>query len=92
MDAAPPSAAGDDPTDEAPAAAPPLVAVVVAHDPGPWFEEVLGSLRDQTYPNLAVLVVDAGSATELTGRIAAVLPEARVHRLEGNPGFGPAAW
>lgn len=91
MDAAPPSEALDDPTVEAPAAVPPLVAVVVAHDPGDWFEETLASLRDQTYPDLAVLVVDSASRDDLTGRIAAVLPEARVHRLEEDRGFGAAA-
>ena len=80
-----------DPTAEVPATAPPLVAVLVAHDPGEWFEETLGSLRDQTYRNLAVLVVDASSEEELSPRIAEVLPEARVHRLDRNPGFGAAA-
>ena len=73
-----------DPTAEVPATAPPLVAVLVAHDPGEWFEETLGSLRDQTYRNLAVLVVDASSEEELSPRIAEVLPEARVHRLDRN--------
>ena len=46
MDAAPPSEASDDPAVEAPATAPPLVAVVVAHDPGDWFE----CLRDKRLP------------------------------------------
>jgi hypothetical protein len=27
--------------------APPVVAVVVSHDPGPWFEETLTSLASQ---------------------------------------------
>jgi len=91
VEAAPPSEASDDPAVDAPATAPPLVAVVVAHDPGEWFEEALASLRDQTYPNLSVLVVDAASDEDLTGRIAAVLPDAHIHRLDRNPGFGPAA-
>ena len=40
--------------------APPVVAVVVAHDPGPWFEETLASLASQDYAELSVLVLDAG--------------------------------
>ena len=47
-----------------------VVAVVVAHDPGPWFERTLASLRDSTYPDLAVVVVDAGSAAPVAERVA----------------------
>lgn len=72
-------------------AAPAVVAVVVAHDPGPWFEETLRSLVGQDYPNLAVLVVDAGSAEPVKPRVAQVAPRAFVRRLEENPGFGAAA-
>ena len=41
-------------------AAPAVVAVVVTCDPGSWFEQALASLADQDYPNLSVLVIDAG--------------------------------
>ena len=41
-------------------AAPAVVAVVVTHNPGPWFEEALGSLVEQEYPNLSILVVRHG--------------------------------
>lgn len=71
--------------------APPVVAVVVTHDPGDWFEEALAGLRDQDYPALSVLVVDAASAKDVTPRVAAVLPDAYVRRLDSNPGFGAAA-
>ena len=40
---------------------------------------------------LSVLVIDAGSAEDPTDRVAAVLPDAHVHRLGANPGFGAAA-
>lgn len=63
---------------------------MVAHDPGDWFEESLASFADQTYENLSVIVVDAGSAAPLAERVAAVLPDARVRRIEGNPGFAAA--
>ncbi|MCZ7526858.1 MAG: glycosyltransferase family 2 protein [Acidimicrobiia bacterium] len=75
----------------APAAPPAVVAVVVTKDPGPWFEATLAGLRDQDYPNLAVLVLDAGSAEDPTARIAAVHPRAFVRRLDGDPGFAAAA-
>jgi GT2 family glycosyltransferase len=68
--------------------APPVVAVVVAHDPGPWFEEALASLATQEYAELSVLVLDAGSGEDLATRVAAVLPTAYVRRFEGNQGFG----
>lgn len=74
-----------------PAAAPSVVAVIVVHDPGSWFEEALASFGVQDYPSLSVLVVDAGSAVDPTPRVAEVLPGAYVRRLDTNPGFGPAA-
>ena len=77
----------------APAASPdipPVVAIVVTHDPGPWFAETLESLRAQTYPDLSVLVVDTASEVDPTPRVAAVLPDAHVHRLHQDLGFGQA--
>jgi GT2 family glycosyltransferase len=68
--------------------APPVVAVVVAHDPGPWFEETLASLASQDYAELSVLILDADSEEDLTARVAAVLPTAFVRRFEENRGFG----
>jgi len=44
--------------------APPVVAVVVVHRPGPWFEETLGSLVDQDYPNLNTLFLIAGDPVD----------------------------
>ncbi|MBK9180873.1 MAG: glycosyltransferase family 2 protein [Acidimicrobiales bacterium] len=77
--------------DPAPSTAPPVVAVVVTKDPGPWFEEVLASLAAQDYPNLSVLVLDAGSTDDPTPSIAQVLPAAYVRRLGDDQGFGWAA-
>ena len=71
--------------------APPVVAVVVACDPGPWFEECLEALAVQDYPNLDVLVVDAASHEELTARVAAVLPRAFIIRQSESRGFSAAA-
>lgn len=75
------------------AMAPPVVVVMVAHDPGWWFEETLASIAGQDYPQLSMLVIDAGSAdpTALRERVASVTPDAHLRRLEDNPGFGAAA-
>ncbi len=71
--------------------APPVVAVVVASNPGEQFAEMLRSLGDQDYDNLSVLVIDAGSEYPIADRVAAVLPEAYLHRLTGDPGWSVAA-
>lgn len=71
--------------------APPVVVVMVAHDPGAWWEDALRSIALQSYPNVATFIVDTASAQDLTARVAAVLPEAHLRRLEADPGFGPAA-
>ncbi len=77
--------------DDAGEVAPSVVAVVVAHDPGPWFAETLTSLVEQDYPNLSILVIDNASAVDPTPQIAEIAPRAFVRRVEGNPGFGVAA-
>ena len=69
--------------------APSVVAVVVACDPGEWLEATLAALDDQDYPNLSVLVLDAGDGADPTPRIADVLPEAYVRKASGS--FGEAA-
>ena len=76
---------------ESPLPAPAVVAVVVTCDPGPWFPEVLASLAAQDYPNLSVLVVDAGCAEDPTPMVAGVMPDAFVRRLDTKAGFGTAA-
>ncbi len=80
------------PQPHAPHASPrPVVAVLVTHDaPDDRFDQVLGALAAQDYPNLDVLVVDTG-AEDPTERVHAVLPAARVHRVDGDPGYGEAA-
>ncbi len=50
----------------------------------------LQSLADQDYRNLSVLVIDAGPDA-VADQVAAILPEANVHRLGGLPGFAGAA-
>ena len=79
----------DTPAD--PAVPPAVVAVLITHDPGEWFEETLESLRDQDYLALSVLVVDTNGVQDPTAAIARVLPSAYVRRLDVNPGFAVAA-
>jgi GT2 family glycosyltransferase len=71
--------------------APPVVAVMVVHQPGEWFDQVLAGLATQDYTNLKILVLVVGEADDLPDRIRAALPKAFVRAVEGNPGFGPAA-
>lgn len=69
---------------------PAVVIVMVAHDPGTWFDETLQSLEDQTYPDLALMVVDTASDEDVTERVRAVVPTAHVRRLDHDPGYGAA--
>jgi GT2 family glycosyltransferase len=89
--ATPSDGAPPNPTQEVPAAVPPAVVVLVAHNPGDWFRETLESIAAQTYPDLSVLIVDAASDTDVAPLVAEVLPAAHIHRIDHNPGFGPAA-
>lgn len=75
---------------DSPSAAPSVVAIVVTHNPGPWFEETLAALSAQDYPRLAILVLDAASAVDPLPRVARMLPSAFVRRLSRNPGFAAA--
>lgn len=70
--------------------APPVVAVMIVHEPGPWFDEVLASLARQDYANLKVLVLLAGDAGELPSAIASAVPKAFVRSVD-DLGFGPVA-
>ncbi|MGP0030530.1 MAG: glycosyltransferase [Acidimicrobiales bacterium] len=70
---------------------PAVVAVVVATDPGPWFEEMLTSLARQDYEELSVLVLDTGEGPDLSGRVGRSLPNAFVSRLPGQPGYAAAS-
>jgi GT2 family glycosyltransferase len=81
----------DAPVDEVLAQYPPVVAVVVTRNPGPWLEATLASLVEQDYAELTVLVVDCGSDEDPTPRVAAVLPRAFVRRLDESAGFANAA-
>lgn len=71
--------------------APPVVAVMVVHEPGAWFDEVLTALAAQDYTNLRCLFLVAGERGDLPARIRDLVPNAFVRGVAGNPGFGAAA-
>lgn len=74
------------------AAGPSVLAVVVSHAPGPWFDDVLHSLADQDYARLSVLVIDTAGDPELADRVQAVLPAATVLPAEATDGgYGATA-
>ncbi|MEM8902293.1 MAG: glycosyltransferase family 2 protein [Actinomycetota bacterium] len=74
-----------------PTAAPPVVAVVVTRDGGPWLAETLAALAAQDHPRLAVLVLDNGGEIDPTPVVAEHLPQAVVRRLTEDRGYGAAA-
>jgi GT2 family glycosyltransferase len=71
-------------------ALPPVVAAVVAHDPGDWFEATLQSLAAQAYSNVSLLVLDTGGNSDVRARVGAVVPDAHYRSVEGDRGFGEA--
>ncbi len=71
--------------------APAIVAVCISSDAGDDLEACLGSLADQDYPNLSILVIDAGNESPIAERVAAAAPSAYLHRLQSDPGFSAAA-
>jgi GT2 family glycosyltransferase len=71
---------------------PPKVGVVVvASDPGQYFEECLASLASLNYPNFEVLVVNAGSNAWVESAVARLLPNARIVPAEIEAGFAAMA-
>ena len=69
--------------------APPVVAVMVVHQPGPWFDEVLDGLGEQDYGNLKSLFLIVGDAGDLPERIRGRVPNAFVRGARAASGYGP---
>ena len=68
-----------------------MVAVVVADQPGSWFEETLTALAEQDYPNQSVLVMDTGGDADSARRVASILPDAYLRRVPDGTGFAATA-
>lgn len=73
------------------APAPPVVTVMVVHEPGSWFDEALAALAGQDYTNLRHVFILTGTSATAADRITERLPDAFVRQLSGNPGFGACA-
>ena len=72
--------------------APPVVAVMVVHEPGDWFAETLASLAAQDYPDVRLVAFLTGTTPATVEHdIRRHHPDAIVRYVEGNPGFGPVA-
>jgi GT2 family glycosyltransferase len=75
--------------------APPVVAVMVVHHPGSWFDDVLDGLARQDYADLKTLFLvvgaEVGAASEVEATVRSRLPNAFVERLGVDAGFGPTA-
>lgn len=72
-------------------ATPSVLAVVVAHEPGPWFEETLDSLATQDYSRLSVVVIDGAGDPALGARVREALPSASLLDAGDTEGFSAAA-
>ena len=88
-------ALSDGPAAEPRAATPSVTAVVVAHDPGEWFEETLDSIVTQDYPRIDIVVVDTFGGEDDEGtldeRVRTVAPRATMVDASDTGGFGAAA-
>lgn len=65
--------------------------VVVAHEPGPWFDETLISVAAQDYPRFGVTVVTSGLTDDQQADLARSLPDADVRPVDEGVGYSEAA-
>jgi GT2 family glycosyltransferase len=75
---------------QAPAAAPHVLVVLVAHDGASWLSRTLGGLEAQTQPGLDVIAVDNGSTDGSRQLLLDHLGPDRVLVAERDLGFGAA--
>ena len=66
-----------------------VLVIVVTWNSQRWLDRCLGSLRDSTVP-VDVLVVDNASTDGTPDAVAERFPEAELHRMSENLGFGAA--
>ena len=72
-------------------AAPRVHVVMVAHEPGPWFDESLAALAVQDYQRLQVTVVAAGGERVVRQLVEQRLPAASVVSVDPRHGYGRSA-
>ena len=83
--------ASDAPSPDGDTEAPAIVAVCITEHTSGDLDTCLESLVAQNYPNLSILVIDAGHPESIADRVASIAPDAYLHRLQGTPGFAAAA-
>ena len=66
---------------------PSVQLVLVTHDPGDWFDEVLLGIAAQDYKSLDVTVVDTTRRASIEEKVKSVLPESTILHLKRSPGF-----
>lgn len=71
--------------------APAIVAVCITTEAHEDFDVCLESLVGQNYPNLSILVINAGNDEPTADRVAAIAPDAYFHRVQSTSGFAGAA-
>ncbi|MGZ0220854.1 MAG: glycosyltransferase family 2 protein, partial [Acidimicrobiales bacterium] len=86
-----PSRPDAEPAPETRAATPSVTAVVVAHEPGEWFEETIDSLVTQDYPRLDIMVIDGAGEHDLAERLRKGAPAATLLDASDTTGFAAAA-
>ncbi len=82
------------PAEEAPpgaVTAPRVELVIVAHEPGAWFEETLSAAAAQDYPRLDMTVLAAGGEATTRAMVAASLPATQIRVIDPDQGFGRSA-
>ena len=68
-----------------------LSIVIPTLDHWDYLSDCLASLREQTFRDFDVLVIDDGSQVDIGKRVSDAYPEVAVHRLPSNRGFAVAA-
>ena len=68
-----------------------LSIVIPTLDHWDYLSDCLASLREQTFRDFEVLVIDDGSQVDIGKRVSGAFPEVAVHRLPSNRGFAFAA-
>lgn len=81
----------DSVTPEARDTTPSVLAVIVTHKPGDWFDETLESFATQDYQRLEVMVVDASGDSAVARKVKEHLPEAYLLDASDTSGFSAAA-
>lgn len=82
---------GDSVIPEARDTTPSVLAVIVTHNPGDWFDETLESFAKQDYQRLEVMVVDAGANSSLARQVKEHLPDAYLLDASDTAGFSASA-